>query len=325
MFDTCYPLKWSKIRHKKAANDAVRGQQFSLVAREMIAAIRQYRPPTAGRAALQLAPGELAPGATDPEVNQRLAAAVAKARELNFPKAKMAATMAKAGGKKSANLHSPTYEFFGPSPSAGGKGVAILVECMTDNVSRTNARVKEAVNKFHARFTKTAHFFSRVGYVRVLCHADEGKDFDALFEAAIEAGADDVQQLDADDLDSETAEALGENPPPGKYAAEVLCQPGDLHRVMSTISQAGFTVVGYDREHRATGGKFYQALDLPDDATAEERAEQKDLQAGIEQDPEFLGWYDPEAMEKLEKLYTFLESEADAAGVWSNLDNWPAK
>lgn len=307
------------------AKDADRGNQFSLLSREIIAAIRQYKPPAAGRSAVQLAPGELAPGATSTESNARYAAAVAKAKDIGFPKAKMEASVAKAGGKKASNLTTVTYEFFGPPPPGGGQAVAIYIECMTDNVSRTNARVKEGVNKFSCRFTKTAHFFNRLGYVRVLCEPQPSKDFDALFEAAIEAGADDVQELTADDLDADEAEALGPNPPDGKLVAEILCQPGDTHSVMSTLSGKGFTIVAYDREHRAKGGLFYQAHEESEEASAAELEEQKALKGEIEADPEFLGWYDSEAVDKLEKLVEFLESEADTTAVYSNLDHWPSK
>lgn len=315
-------MQWSKIKHKKMANDAARGNQFSLLARELINTIRQYRPPTAGRQPIQLAPGELAPGATVPAANARLAAALHKARDIGFPKAKIEAAIAKAGGKKSNTLLTPSYEFFGPAPAGGGQGVALLLECMTDNPSRTNAKVKEAVSKFGCRFTKTAHFFCKVGYVRVLCTPT--KNFDALFEAAIEAGADDVQELDQEDLDPDASEALGAtNPPKGAYVAEVLCQPGDLHSVMSTISTLGFTVVSYDREHRPTGSKFYQAYEPGDDALTEEIQEQQALRTELEQDPSFLGWFDSGTIEHLDRLNEFLESQADAVALWSNCHNWP--
>lgn len=312
------------------ANDAARGNQFSLLARELITTIRQYRPPTAGRQPIQLVPGELAPGATDPTTNVRFAAALHKARDAGFPKAKIEAAIAKAGGKKSQTLLTSSYEFFGPAPAGGGQGVALLLECMTDNPSRTNAKVKEAVSKFGCRFTKTAHFFSKIGYVRVLLGASPTQTYDALFEAAIEAGADEVQELDPDDLDPDASEALMNasrtspfEPAEEAHVAEVLCQPGDLHSVLATIANLDFTIASYDREQRPTGSKFYQAYEPGEDATPHEIQEQHELCTELEQYPNFLGWFDSGTIEQLDRLHEFLETRADAVALWSNCHNWP--
>jgi len=158
--------KWANIKHRKAAQDAKRGKIFTKLIRELTVAAKE--------------------GGGSVEDNPRLRAAVDKALGANMKKDTIEKAIARgAGGADGDNYDELTYEGYGPN------GVAILVECMTDNVNRTVSQVRAAFNKAGGNLGtngSVAYLFEKKGQITF----GEGADEDAIMEAALEAGADDV-------------------------------------------------------------------------------------------------------------------------------------
>ncbi len=112
--------KWANIKHKKGAQDAKRGKVFQKITKEMQIAIKE--------------------GGADPEMNPKLRMVIEKAKSANMPNDNIARTLSKAD-KDTSNWQELTYEGYGPG------GVAVLVNCLTDNVNRTAASVKSDFTK----------------------------------------------------------------------------------------------------------------------------------------------------------------------------------
>lgn len=167
--------KWANIKHRKAAQDAKRGKIFTKLIRELTVAAKE--------------------GGGNPEDNPRLRAAVDKALGANMKKDTIEKAIARgAGGGEGDNYDELTYEGYGPN------GVAILVECMTDNVNRTVSQVRAAFNKAGGNLGtngSVAYLFEKKGQISFGDDADE----DAIMEAALEAGADDVVTNDDGSID----------------------------------------------------------------------------------------------------------------------------
>ncbi len=164
--------QFKNIMYRKGAQDAKRARQFAKLARELTVAARQ--------------------GAPDPSMNPRLRAAIAAARAANMPKDNIERAIGKgAGGGEGANFEEMRYEGYGPG------GVAVIVEALTDNRNRTAAEVRAAFTKHAGSLGETGSvnfMFSHLGVVRYPAGA---ADAEALFEAAVEAGADDVESTGA--------------------------------------------------------------------------------------------------------------------------------
>ena len=158
--------KWANIKHKKARQDAKRGKIYTKLIREITVAARL--------------------GGGDPADNPRLRLVVDKALGANMPKDTMERAIARgAGGQDESNVEELTYEGYGPG------GVAILVEAMTDNRNRTVAEVRHAFSKHGGNLGtdgSVAYLFNRRGVVSFAPGADE----DHVMEAALEAGAEDI-------------------------------------------------------------------------------------------------------------------------------------
>src|SRR5690554_270530 len=158
--------KWANIKHRKAAQDAKRGKIFTKLIRELTVAAKE--------------------GGGAPEDNPRLRAAMDKALGANMKKDTIEKAIQRgAGGAEGDNYDELTYEGYGPN------GVAILVECMTDNVNRTVSQVRAAFNKAGGNLGtngSVAYLFEKKSQITF----GEGADEDAIMEAALEAGADDV-------------------------------------------------------------------------------------------------------------------------------------
>lgn len=166
--------KWSTIKRKKGANDARRGQVFTRLARELAIAARE--------------------GGGDPEVNFRLRLAVDKARANNMPKDNIERAIRRGTGddKDAAEFEEVMYEGYGPH------GVALMIECVTDNRNRTVADIRHILNRYNGSLGEAgsvAWQFNRVAY---FSFSGKGKDTDQVFELAVEAGADDVTFGDED-------------------------------------------------------------------------------------------------------------------------------
>ena len=158
--------KWANIKHRKAAQDAKRGKIFTKIIRELVVAAKQ--------------------GGGNVEDNPKLRAVVDKALGANMTRDTINRAIARgAGGDDDSNMEEVTYEGYG----AGG--IAVLVETLTDNRNRTVAEVRHAFNKHGGNLGtdgSVAYMFERRGQI----YFEAGVDEDALMEAALEAGAEDV-------------------------------------------------------------------------------------------------------------------------------------
>ena len=158
--------QFKNIMHRKVKQDAARSKLFAKLAREITVAAKT--------------------GLPDPEMNARLRLAVQNARAENMPKDNVERAIKKAAGGGDESYDEIRYEGYGPG------GVAIIIEALTDNRNRTGGAVRAVFTKYNGNLGATgavSHMFSRVG--EIVYPATVG-DADAVLEAAIEAGADDV-------------------------------------------------------------------------------------------------------------------------------------
>ncbi|TWJ19237.1 YebC/PmpR family DNA-binding transcriptional regulator [Geobacter argillaceus] len=186
--------KWSTIKHKKGAADAKRGKIFTKLIKEITVAAKL--------------------GGGDPNGNPRLRTAVDKAKAENMPKDNIDRAIKKGTGEmEGVTYEEIVYEGYGPN------GVAVLVEVMTDNRNRTVSDVRSIFTKCNGNMGEAgcvAWMFDKKG----LLVFPKSIDFDKLFEAAIEAGADDV--TDEDDQ------------------FEVTTDPANFIEVREALEKAGF-------------------------------------------------------------------------------------
>jgi YebC/PmpR family DNA-binding regulatory protein len=158
--------QFKNIMHKKGRADAARAKLFSKLAREVTVSAKM--------------------GLPDPEHNPRLRAAILAARAENMPKDNIERAIKKAQGGEADNYDEIRYEGYGPG------GVAIIVEALTDNRNRTASEVRSFFTKHGGSLAETgavSFMFNRVGVIEY----DAAKaNADAMLEAAIDAGADDV-------------------------------------------------------------------------------------------------------------------------------------
>lgn len=163
--------KWAGIKHKKAIVDAKRGQTFTKAAREITIAAKE-------------AGGDI-------DGNFRLRLAVAKAREVNMPADKIQSAIDRGtGAAKGDALEELRYEGFGPA------GVAIMVDAVTDNRNRTAPQIRHLFSKYGGNLGETnsvGWMFERKGVIAANLN---GKDSDEVEMAAIDAGAEDIQNDD---------------------------------------------------------------------------------------------------------------------------------
>ena len=186
--------KWANIKHRKAAQDAKRGKIFTKLIREITTSARL--------------------GDADPANNPRLRAAVAAALTSNMTRDTINRAIARgAGGGDGEQLETIVYEGYGPA------GSAVMVECLTDNRNRTVAEVRHAFSKCGGNLGtdgSVAYLFTKKGVLTFV-----GADEDALMDAALEAGADDV-------LTEEDG------------TIEVYTTPNDFGTVLDGLEAAGF-------------------------------------------------------------------------------------
>lgn len=163
--------KWANIQHRKGAQDKKRAKVFTRLIREVTVAARIG-------------------GGSDPETNPRLRLAIDRARAANMPNDTInRAAKRGAGELEGVTLESILYEGYGPS------GVAVMVECLTDNRNRTVAEVRHAFSKSGGSLSTSgsvSYLFNKQGVISFA----SGADADLLMEVALEAGADDIQQDD---------------------------------------------------------------------------------------------------------------------------------
>ena len=170
--------KWANIQHRKKAQDAKRGKLFTKLIREITVAARM--------------------GGGDPDANPRLRAAVDKALSANMTKDTVERAIKRgAGAADDENYEEVRYEGYGPN------GVAIMVDCLTDNRNRTVSEVRHAFTKAGGNLGtdgSVAYLFSKVGTLTFPAGSDEDK----LMEVALEAGAEDVVTNDDRTIDVQT-------------------------------------------------------------------------------------------------------------------------
>lgn len=162
--------KWSKIKRGKAVEDAKRGAIFTKIGNQIAIAARS---------------------GADPSMNPTLAMAIEKAKAANMPSSNIDRAIARVTDKSAAQLQEIMYEGYGPG------GVAILVECATDNVNRTYPEVKNAFNKHGGSIAEkgaVAFQFTRKG---IIIAKASGDDF---VLTALDAGAEDVQEEDGETI-----------------------------------------------------------------------------------------------------------------------------
>ncbi len=159
--------KWANIKHRKGAQDAKRGKVFTKLIKEITVAAKI--------------------GGADLEGNPRLRTAVDKAKSENMPKDTIDRAIKKGSGDlDGVNYEEGTFEGYGPG------GVAVIVEFMTDNRTRTVADVRHIFSKHNGNLGvsgSVSFLFDRKGLISFATD----NDFDSIFEAALEAGAEDVK------------------------------------------------------------------------------------------------------------------------------------
>ena len=187
--------KWANIQHRKNAQDAKRGKIFTKIIREISVAARA--------------------GGGDPAANPRLRSAVDKALGANMTKDVIERAIKKATGElEGVSYEEIRYEGYAPG------GVAVIVDCLTDNKVRTVADVRHAFNKFGGNLGtdgSVAFMFRKLGVLSF----PPGSDEDAITEAAIEAGAEDIVAY------------------PEDGSLDVLTDPENFARVRDAMVAAG--------------------------------------------------------------------------------------
>ncbi len=184
--------KWANIKHRKGAQDRKRANIFTKLTREIIVAAKSGQP--------------------DPDFNPRLRTAIAAAKAQSLPKDKIEYAIKKGSGEldDGENFEEVRYEGYGPS------GVALIIDCLTDNRNRTAAEVRTALGKAGGNLGESgsvAFMFERIGLIH---YPADVADPDSMFEAALEAGADNVES--------------------GEDGHDITCQPDDLNNVQEALA-----------------------------------------------------------------------------------------
>ena len=188
--------KWSSIKHKKGAADAKRGKIFTKLIKEITVAARM--------------------GGGDPDGNPRLRSAIAVAKAENMPKENIERGIKKGTGElEGVSYEEANYEGYGPG------GVAVLVDCLTDNKNRTVADIKHLFERYGGNLGEpgcVAWMFEQKG---LMVFEKDKVDEEELFDLALEAGAEDVREEETE--------------------FEVITEPSDLESVKQAIDNAGLS------------------------------------------------------------------------------------
>jgi len=188
--------KWANIRFRKERQDAKRGKIFTRLIREITVAARN--------------------GGGDPNFNPRLRAAIDKAKEHNMPSENIERAIKRGTGElEGVSYEEIRYEGYGPG------GAAVLVDCITDNRTRTVAEVRHAFSKNGGNLGTEGCVAFQFKHCGQMIFAP-GTDEEALLEAALEAGAEDVIPNDDGSI-------------------EVITPPFELERIRAALEAAGFT------------------------------------------------------------------------------------
>lgn len=225
--------KWSTIKRQKGVKDAARGAVFTKLGNAIALAAR---------------------GGPDPDTNFSLRLAIDKAKAANMPLANIQRAIDRVKDKSAALVQEVMYEGYGPG------GVAILVECATDNINRTYPEVRLAFSKHGGNIAEKGAVvfqFDHKGTVRVKGGGDD------LLMAALEAGAEDVQE--------EGNPSTGSGP----WESVIYTEPKALAKVRDGLKEAGIEVLEAELTYvpnntvavndEATAGKIMRLMDALDD------------------------------------------------------------
>ena len=222
--------KFKNIMHRKGRQDAKRAKIFAKLGKELAVAAR---------------------GGIDPDFNPRLRLAISAAKTQNMPNDNIQRAIKRAEGNDSVIYEEVRYEGYGPG------GVAVIVESLTDNRNRTASEVRAAFSKFGGNLGETgsvAFMFERIG---LIIYGVEKVSSDDIFEAALNAGAEDVES--------------------GNETHEITCDPNDFSTVRDALeSKFGDpenarldwkpqNTVAIDEEIAGTLFKFLDLLEDNDD------------------------------------------------------------
>ena len=228
--------KWSTIKRKKGEKDGARAKVFTKISREILVCIKET-------------------GSADPANNSRLATLVQKAKANNIPNDNIDRLLKKAaGGSEKNDYENCVYEGYGPN------GVAVIVECLTDNRTRTAGEIRHYFDKFGGNLGASgcvSFMFSLKGIV-VLNNEDGNIDEDKAMEDILESGADDFSFEDG--------------------CVEITTDPSEVGKVAEALAALGYEVISAeaeqvpstytkltDEEHIKKMGMLLETLDDNDD------------------------------------------------------------
>ncbi|RYV03964.1 YebC/PmpR family DNA-binding transcriptional regulator [Shewanella sp. OPT22] len=218
--------KWANIRHRKAAQDAKRGKIFTKLIRELSVAARE--------------------GGSDPDSNPRLRSAMDKALGANMTRDTMERAIKRGAGELDGQqLEVILYEGYGPG------GTAVMVETMTDNRNRTVTGVRHAFNKSGGNLGtdgSVSYLFTKQGIISFAPGVDE----DALMDAALEAGAEDVVTHGDSSMDVITT-------PSDFYDVKDALKAANFEAEHDEIAQTASTKAELDAD---TAAKFMRLIDM---------------------------------------------------------------
>ncbi len=190
--------KWNNIKRKKEATDGARAKIFTRIGREIAVCVKE--------------------GGPDPASNSKLRDLISKAKANNVPNDNIERVIKKAAGDTDKNSYETlVYEGYGPG------GVAVIVECLTDNKNRTAGDIRHYFDKFGGNLGTTgcvSFMFSRKGVIVI---ENNGYDEDKIMEDCFESGADDFNIEDE--------------------MIEVSTQPNDVYKISEALSGMGYKVV----------------------------------------------------------------------------------
>ena len=190
--------KFANIKHKQEKTDAQGGKIFTKLGRELMVAIKE--------------------GGPDPESNSKLRDVIAKCKSNNMPNDTIQRSIKKASGEDSSIVYeSITYEGYGPG------GIAVIVECLTENKNRTAANVRHAFSKNGGNMGTSgcvSFMFDKKG--QIIVELEDGMDEEELMMTALDAGAEDFEAEDG--------------------TCEILTDPDNFSEVYAALEAAGITI-----------------------------------------------------------------------------------
>lgn len=224
--------KWANIQHRKGAQDKKRGKLFTKLIREVTVAARV--------------------GGGDPASNPRLRLAIDKCKAQSMPKENIERAIKRGSGElEGASYEEVTYEGYGPG------GVAVMVECLTDNRNRTVAEVRHAFSRAGGNLGadgSVGYLFNHVG----LLSFDAATGEDRVMGAAIEAGAEDIVTNEDGSFDVLTEPAEFER-------VRAALEAAGLKPVVAEVTQRSAVTTRLEGEDAATMVRFMEALEDLDD------------------------------------------------------------